>query len=305
MDAPKHRCFCPTPGWLIFSLLVVEGLLWLSEYFQWFGFDPRNDWATVFIKLAVVGGIIVVMLLWFLASLLFRLRFQFSIRSLLLLVIAIAIPCSWVGVKLRQAERQRCGIALAQRLGGDVHEETRLPDLLYSLHRLMPDVFFDEITFVEFTSKTNVLSDADLNELVRLLPQIRILLLKSTHITDAQLSTLNGLRELSVLRLSDTTITDAGLEHLTAIKHLRVLDLDNTRVTDAGLAQLTGHKLYALHLSGTKVTECRAGTHSWAPIAFARTQQHGSVGCGSGKDRAAKGTPGCASQRHHDYGRWT
>ena len=33
-DLPKRRWFRPTPGWLLVGLLVVEGLLWLSERFQ-------------------------------------------------------------------------------------------------------------------------------------------------------------------------------------------------------------------------------------------------------------------------------
>ena len=32
---PQRRCFYPTPAWLVLGLLVVEGLLWLSERFQW------------------------------------------------------------------------------------------------------------------------------------------------------------------------------------------------------------------------------------------------------------------------------
>ena len=38
------------------------------------------------------------MLLWFLAALLFRLRFQFSLLSLLLLAVVVAVPCSWYGM---------------------------------------------------------------------------------------------------------------------------------------------------------------------------------------------------------------
>ena len=32
---PTRRPFRPTPAWLIFGSLVVEGLLWLSERLQW------------------------------------------------------------------------------------------------------------------------------------------------------------------------------------------------------------------------------------------------------------------------------
>ena len=41
------------------------------------------------IAVAVVGGAMLVMLLWFIVSLVFRWRFQFSIRSLLVLTVAV------------------------------------------------------------------------------------------------------------------------------------------------------------------------------------------------------------------------
>ena len=65
-----RRSFYPTPAWLIFGLLVVEGLLWLSERYRWFWFNERKGW-TVLIAVAVVGGRILIMLIWFIASLLF------------------------------------------------------------------------------------------------------------------------------------------------------------------------------------------------------------------------------------------
>jgi hypothetical protein len=82
-DAPKPRRFHPTPSWLIVGLLMVEGLLWLSERFQWFDFHKGY---AVLIGVAAVGVVFVVMLLWLTVALLFRLRFQFSIRSLLFAV---------------------------------------------------------------------------------------------------------------------------------------------------------------------------------------------------------------------------
>jgi hypothetical protein len=38
------RCFYPKPSWLIFCLLIVECLLWLSEQFHWFGFNSHKGW---------------------------------------------------------------------------------------------------------------------------------------------------------------------------------------------------------------------------------------------------------------------
>jgi hypothetical protein len=44
---PKPRCFRPRPGSLILALLVVEALLWLSERFQWFGFNQHKGWTVL------------------------------------------------------------------------------------------------------------------------------------------------------------------------------------------------------------------------------------------------------------------
>ena len=98
---PTRRSFRPTPAWLIFGLLVVEGLLWLSERFQWFWFNEQKGW-TVLIAVAVVG-----VACWSCClvrrGLVFRWRFQFSIRSLLVLVVAVAVPCSWLAVEMKRA----------------------------------------------------------------------------------------------------------------------------------------------------------------------------------------------------------
>ena len=56
-----------------------RGLLWLSERFHWFPFNAHKGW-TVLIAVASLGVFLLLMLLWFLAALVLRLRFQFSIR---------------------------------------------------------------------------------------------------------------------------------------------------------------------------------------------------------------------------------
>ena len=84
----KRRWFCPTPGSLVILSLAVTGILFFSQRFQWFGFNHNKGW-TVLIVVASVGVVLVLVLLWWILALVFRLRFQFSIRSLLVLVIAV------------------------------------------------------------------------------------------------------------------------------------------------------------------------------------------------------------------------
>src|SRR5580700_10559970 len=83
-DIPQSRLrwLWPTPGLFTAILLAVECLLILSERFQWLAFNQHKG-LTVLIALAAVGVTILFMFMWFIAALIFRLRFQFSIRSLL------------------------------------------------------------------------------------------------------------------------------------------------------------------------------------------------------------------------------
>ena len=97
-------------------LVVAECLLWLSQRFQWLSFVVQC-WI-VLIAGTVVVATVLLLPLWFIGSLLFRWRFQFGIRSLLVLVVVVAIPCSWIAEEVQQAKWQREGIAIIQELGG-------------------------------------------------------------------------------------------------------------------------------------------------------------------------------------------
>ena len=105
MDATKkRRWYCPTPGWLVLGSLAVTGLLWLSN---WLGWPAWHKGYAVLAAVAGVGMVLAVMLLWWLAALVFRWRFQFAVRTLLVLALAVALPCSWMAVELKKAEQER------------------------------------------------------------------------------------------------------------------------------------------------------------------------------------------------------
>ena len=108
MSDPRHkfRWFYPTPGWLVYGLLAMTGFLFLSERLEWFAFDHHKGWAV----LIAVGGVlaaIVALFLWLCAALLFRCRFQFSIRFLLVLVVGVALPFNWLAAEMKEARRQK------------------------------------------------------------------------------------------------------------------------------------------------------------------------------------------------------
>ena len=97
--------------------MAVEGFLWLSEHFRWFAFNQHKGW-TVLIAVAIVGAVILLMIIWFLLSLILRLRFQYTIRSLLALAVVVAIPCGWLTAEVKEAREQRAVVEAIERIGG-------------------------------------------------------------------------------------------------------------------------------------------------------------------------------------------
>jgi hypothetical protein len=108
--------------------------------------------------------------------------------------------------------RQQMAIREIERLGGAVQARLKAP--LWLRERL-PDEF------------------------VRLFGTVRLVHLRTTAVTDADLSILRTFPQLEALSLSYSGVTDAGLTQLSGFEHLRILELDKTAVTDAGLEGLS------------------------------------------------------------------
>ena len=98
---PRRRWFHPRLNWVLFALLAVEGFLLLSEQLGWFGFheDKGN---TLAIALAAVIVSMLLMFFWVVARFAFRRRFQYSLRTLLLLMLLVSIGMSWVAVRMQR-----------------------------------------------------------------------------------------------------------------------------------------------------------------------------------------------------------
>ncbi len=278
-DPTSARRLSLTPSWLIFGLLVVEGLLWLSERMQW---PTWHKGYAVVTTIASVGVVFVVMLLWFIASLFFRWQFQFSIRSLLVLVVAVAVPCSWLAVEMKWAGKQTEVVNEIKHVNGsEMVDDTPYPrgSMKYDwefdadggplpnaqppgpiwLRNLLGEDFFGTVVEVDFGNDVfdiyAAVTDATL-ERFKGLTQLRKLNLSYTHITDAGLGHLRSLTSLKSLLLSNTQVTDKGLEYLKGLTGLERLLLDDTQVTDKGLKHLGAlTRLQSLELNNTQVTD--------------------------------------------------
>ena len=252
------------------GLLAVEGFLLLSESFHWFAFNQHKGY-TVLIAVAAVVVAMLLMFLWFSAALVFRLRFQFSILSLLVLTAVVAIPCSWLAVETKEARTQREAVEEIRKVHGTAcydYQFDRYGNVIFDrlgnpikgaappgpswLHKLLGNDLFASVTRVWLDGsgvRTTFGWDTSQG-----LPHLQWLTLNKTAVTNAGLCRLAGLTQLQHLYLSDTKVSDVGMEHLKRLTRLQNLALSETVIGDAGLQRLKGLTgLHGLYLNNTRV----------------------------------------------------
>jgi len=176
---------------------------------------------------------------------------RFSLRILLVFVLLLCLPLSWLRVKLNEAREQREAVTRIEQRNGRVFAHCsvnadgssvsmigkRTPPATgtYWLRKWLGDDFFDSVAGVLF-SRADI-GDDDLPCLSRL-TDLQVLMLHDTQISDVGLVHVQGLTNLEVLLLRNTRVTDAGLVHLAGLNKLKRLELHGTQVTDKGLDEL-------------------------------------------------------------------
>ena len=257
----KPRWYRLTPDQRIVGLPILVSLLWLSQRGHWFSFTQHKGW-TVLIAVAAVLAAMVLLALGFLFCLLFRRRFQFSLRSLLIFTLAVALVCNWLAVEMRQAREQK---ELVKAMGERTwvyydwkHSgpSPQPPEPMW-LRNLLGNDFFDTVVRVGSDSFTDdglqyltgmtqlqgvclhrsPLTGTGLQHLAGM-TQLEFLSLNGTQVTDAGFQCLTGLTQLQTLELSGTQVTDAGLQHLKGLSQLQDVDCENSKVTDEGVKSL-------------------------------------------------------------------
>jgi len=246
MSIPESRlrCFRLTPGRLITILLVVECLLWLSNRLDW---PHWHKGYAVLLTVTSVGVVLIAMLLWFLVALVFRLRFQFTIRTLLILTVAVALPFSWLAVEMKKARDQHDAVAAIVSGGGHVSYDWQvdtnfgyIPNVQPScpswLRGLLGDDFFGEAVYVNFIGGLSQFAEARQGRL-RCLNQVGKLMLFSNNgeATDADLKCLTALphlRELLCFTTRDSSLETQTLQQALPNCKVRVIfDIQNTPET--------------------------------------------------------------------------
>jgi hypothetical protein len=167
---------------------------------------------------------------------------QFSLRTLLVLMLMISVPLGVLASKIRKAREQRIVVQKIQELDGmAIHcgqlepREKWPPRIPLWLRKTLGDDFFRTINYVHLRGPK--VTDAELVRL-RALPQLRSLYLRGSRVTDAGLVHVCGLPHLRTLSLNSTGVTDAGLVCLRGLTSLKSLSLAETHVTATGVAEL-------------------------------------------------------------------
>jgi type II secretory pathway pseudopilin PulG len=182
-----------------------------------------------------------------------RRRYRFSLRTLFIGILAVALVCGWFAAKLQIARRQQQAVATIRATGAEVgydYNQNRPPQWLTDLQGVD---FFCPVITVHVYPNTNI-TDADL-ALLKTFPNLQCLYINRSSITDAGLKNLSALTRLQFLYLDRPCISDEGLRSLQNLAQLRELDLSKTQITDGSLKQLRELKsLQMLNLRDTNVT---------------------------------------------------
>jgi hypothetical protein len=260
-----------TPGRLIIGLLAAECLLWLSDRLAW---PAWHKGYAVMMGVAIAGAALAALLSWLLAALLFRCWFQLSLRALLLLAVAVAVPSSWLSVEMRQAATQQQAIKAIVRTDTETWYDYSIQydrdsccnDTIYPnreppeadwLLRLVGIDFLHDVVYIEVKSENFTNSDM---ELLRAFERLESLFLNCDRsVDDSGLDSLLGLKRLRELIICGPDISDKGLEKLARCCQLRVLCVKCMTVgnmTDAGLEKLVRlSQLRDLDIEGADVTD--------------------------------------------------
>jgi internalin A len=204
---------------------------------------------------------------------------RFSLRTLLVLTLVIAIACGWVGNRLARKRREatvieglssRADVRLDYRevpVGGSaISFEPSGPEWL---RKLLGENFFNEVVEIDFHDATDddlkALSEfkhlAKLSIFTQLIrgwssdDPVERTRATGPEITDAGLEYVGKLTGLQNLDLTSTLVTDAGLRHLSGLTQLGDLTIHGAQISSAGLAHL--HAM--VHLERLALHPTRAG----------------------------------------------
>jgi internalin A len=187
-------------------------------------------------------------------------RPKFRLRTLMLIVLVLAIGPGWIFTKAR---RRAETIERIDRARGSFESDGlvtpgipwKMAPPRWMVERFGADCFRD-VTQVKIPPRTEKLDDSFLARLSELENLERLEIDRAANISDDGFAVLSGLTGLKHLLFSGNGISGRALIHLRRMKQLEDLVIEDVVTEDADLAYLSGlGELTALHLQGDKLTD--------------------------------------------------
>lgn len=181
-----------------------------------------------------------------------------SVRSLLLLLVAVAVPLAW---KVNRVRNQRIVAAEVKKLNGQLNYDWEWksprqygPSGPNWLKNLLGHDYFTDIVFVD-------LHDPEANDdtlaSIASLPHLAGVQILSENVSDTGLLHLARAKHLTFLQIGSKKLTETGFAHLTGLKSLNKLSLilAEPQITDANLSHIANIKQLAwLSINATNVS---------------------------------------------------
>lgn len=158
------------------------------------------------------------------------LRRQFSLRSLLVLILIAATLFAWWRSIENSYEKQYEAASEIVNRGGYCASRQSWIGILVGQKR------FKDVWHISFEYYEPQLTNKDL-DVLSLFPHLTRLSLHTTRVTDEGLVQVAKCTQLEALSLEGLQITDAGLLHLRQLQNLDWLNLYNTQVTNQSLLE--------------------------------------------------------------------
>lgn len=162
--------------------------------------------------------------------------YQFSLRSLLIVVTLFGFACSWFTVKKQQADRQKAAVNVLESHGYEI---------TYDYEHYSTEPGYDKPTpapnwLVNLVGKDFLYEVYSVGEPISLPGCIKQ---QMPAFTDADMAIFEQLPKLRTIRFCNrygnpAKITDKGLAQQEKLKFLEELNLYDTQVTDAGIRNL-------------------------------------------------------------------
>lgn len=222
-----------------------------------------------------------------------RKPFQFSLRTLLIVVLTLGVLLGWISAKLNQCRRQLAAVSEIEGLGGAVLFEFEEgwdfgehPEGPGTKRRVLgggkaagtvKEIYLrpktstklsratwkwigglEKLAYVDFC---NVRVGEEAIVLISSLPNLEVLVLEHAQITDSVFARFQPTERLTACNLLGNSFSNAGLPRIAQCRALTRLNLSHSQVTDAGVPLLLSlPRLRYLNLGGTAVTDAGVET---------------------------------------------